>query len=242
MPAQAKSIDHAPQDCVGLIVALPAEARSIGLHASHAGTCVRWRDGWAVVSGIGPHNAMRAAERLLACGVTRFANWGVAGALDPALAPGDLLVPERVLYSQGDPGFAIDPAAGTRLAAALVGTLTVRRGALWSAQQPVASPADKQALAASSGALAVDMEAAPIAAIAARAHLPFVAVKAICDPVTREVPGRIAQALGDGGISWRILLAIVLGGPAIWRATHALSHDFGQARHALATAARLSGA
>lgn len=240
MSTQVEPIDRASTDCVGLIVALPAEARSIGLHTTRAGTCVRWHHGWATVSGIGPHNAMRAAERLLACGVTQLANWGVAGALDPTLAPGDLLIPERVLYSHGDPGFTTDPAVGTRLVATLVGTLSPHRGALWSAQQPVASPADKQALAARSGALAVDMEAAPIAAIAARAHLPFVAVKAICDPLTREVPKRIAQALGDGGISWRMLVAIAFGGPAVWHATQTLSHDFAQARHALAAAARLA--
>lgn len=242
MSALAESIDRTPSDCVGLIIALPAEARSIGLHALRVGTCMRWEHGWATVSGIGPHNAMRAAERLLSCGVTRLANWGVAGALDPALAPGDLLIPDRVLYADGDPGFDIDPATGTRLATTFTTSLRVHRGALWSAQQPLATSAAKQALATRSGARAVDMEAAPIAAVAARARLPFVVVKAICDPLTREVPERIARTLGDGAFSWRMLAAIAFGGPAVWHATRALSHDFTRARRTLAAAARLLAA
>ncbi|WHZ18526.1 MAG: hypothetical protein OJF55_000675 [Rhodanobacteraceae bacterium] len=225
-----------------MIVALPAEARSLGIRDTRPGACVRWREGWAAVSGIGPYNAMRAAERLLACGVTRLENWGVAGALDAGLASGDLLVPDRILYAHGDPGFEIDRNAGARLAAAFDESLRVRRGALWSVQQPLASEADKRSLAARSGALAVDMEAAPIAAVAARARLPFVAVKAICDPVTREVPGRIARTLGDRGVSMRMVAAIALGGPATWRATHALTRDFARARRTLAAAARLSAA
>ncbi|MGH8184594.1 MAG: hypothetical protein ACREPH_13135 [Rhodanobacteraceae bacterium] len=229
-------------DAIGLVVALPAEAHSIGVRGLHPGDCARSQHGWVAVSGIGPHNALRAAERLLACGVNRLANWGVAGALDSGLAPGDVLVPDRIRYTQDDPGFATDADACERLVAVLSPSLTVRRGTLWSTQQPVATSADKRALAERSGAIAVDMEAAPIAAVAARAKLPFVAVKSICDPVTRELPAGIVQALdgSDGGISLRMLSAIALGGPATWRAARSLARDFALARHSLAAAARLA--
>lgn len=226
----------------GLVVALPAEAHSLGAHGLHVGDCKHWRDGWIAVSGIGPHNAMRAAERLLGCGVARLANWGVAGALDARLAAGDLLVVDRVRYAHDDPGYATDAAASERLAAALAKVLRVRRGTLWSSVQPVATAAEKQALAERSGAVAVDMEAAPVAAVALRAKLPFVAVKAICDPAGRELPAGIVRALdgADAGWSPRLLAAIVLGGPATWRATFALTRDFRRARHALAAAAALA--
>ncbi|TAN05736.1 MAG: hypothetical protein EPN36_05595 [Rhodanobacteraceae bacterium] len=229
-------------DAIGLVVALPAEAHSIGVRGLHPGECARWRHGWVAVSGIGPHNALRAAERLLACGVTRLANWGVAGALDGGLAPGDVLVPDRIRYAQDDPGFATDAEACEHLIANLSASLNVHRGTLWSTQQPVATPADKRALAERSGAVAVDMEAAPIAAVAARAKLPFVAVKSICDPVTRELPAGIVRALdgSDGGFSLRMLSAIALGGPSTWRAARSLARDFARARHSLAAAARLA--
>lgn len=226
----------------GLVVALPAEAHSLGARGVHVGDCVRWRKGWVAVSGIGPHNAMRAAERLLACGASRLANWGVAGALSPELAPGDVLIPDRIRYSHDDPGFVTDPVLHAHLIELLSASLHVRRGALWSAPQPIATTADKQALAARDHVLAVDMEAAPIAAVAARANLPFVAVKVICDPVDRSLPAGIVRALdgADQGWSPRMALAIALGGPATWRATYALTRDFRRARRSLATAAALA--
>lgn len=229
-------------DGVGLVVALPAEAHSLGVHGVHPGECKRWRHGWVAVSGIGPHNAIRAAERLLACGIGHLANWGVAGALDADLAPGDVLLPEQILYAPDAPGFATDADTRACLGMALSPRLRVRGGILWSAAQPVANAADKHALAARSGAVAVDMEAASIAAVAARANVPFVALKAICDPATRELPAGVVRALGasDGGFSWRMLSAILLGGPASWQAARALARDFARARHALATAATLA--
>jgi hypothetical protein len=229
-------------DCIGLVVALPAEARSIGVHGVRLGDCAHWQRGWVAVSGIGAHNAMRAAERLLACGVTQLANWGVAGALDARLEPGDILVPDRIRHAPEDPGFATDPVARERIISVCSGALTVRRGVLWSAPEPIASQADKRALAGRSGAVAVDMEAAAVAAVAARAHLPFVAVKAICDPLARELPRRIVHALdgSNGSLSWRMLTAIAFGGPASWSAARSLAQDFSDARRALTSVARLA--
>lgn len=225
-----------------MIIALPAEAHSIGVRGLGIGECTRWRNGWVAVSGMGPHNAMRAAERLLACGIGHLANWGVAGALTPDLVSGDVLIPDRIGYMRDDPGFATDADLAARLAERLSASLRVRRGILWSTPQPIATTADKQALAARSLALAVDMEAAPIAAVAARAKLPFVAMKAICDPVGRELPAGMAGALegADRGWSLRMVSAIALGGPATWRAARALSRDFRRARRSLATAAALT--
>ncbi len=234
--------DQPDDDVIGLVVALPAEARSVGARGVHPGTCARWAQGWVAVSGIGHHKATCAAERLLACGVTRFANWGVAGALDASLVPGDVMVPERVLYSIDDrQGFATDPHGCARLLERLSVGIEVRRGTLWSAEQPVATRADKHAIAECTGAVAVDMEAAAVAAVAARAKLPFVAVKAICDPFERELPERIVHALGaEGGFSLDMLSAIAFGGPATWRAVRELARDFSRARQALAAASRLA--
>lgn len=229
-------------DAVGLVVALPAEARSIGIRGIRAGECVPWRSGWVAISGIGPHNAMRAAEELLEHGVARLANWGVAGALDPELLPGDIVIPDCILFSSVDDGCIPDPDASSQLASRLTTGLRVRRGALWSTHEAVTTREAKRELAARSHAIAVDMESAPVAMVARRAALPFVAVKAICDDARRELPNAIADTLlaSDAGVSPRMLAAILFAGPGAWGATRRLAHDFAQARRALATAARLA--
>ncbi|KAJ0335512.1 hypothetical protein COL154_014411, partial [Colletotrichum chrysophilum] len=81
---------------------------------------------------------MRAAERLVSHGATRLASWGVAGALDPSLAPGDIVVPEQIVYSATDEGCRCDAAAGTFIAGALAEHLRVHRGILWSTHQAIA--------------------------------------------------------------------------------------------------------
>lgn len=225
----------------GLVVALPAEARSIGVRGLRTGECKRWRGGWVAICGMGPLGAMRAAEQLVDRGVVQLASWGVAGALEPDLAPGDIIVPERIAFSFGDDGYLVDAGLGASVAATIEAGMPVRRGVLWSSHAPVATRTDKRTIAERSHALAVDMEAAPVAAVARRAALPFVAVKAICDTVERNVPEGIAHTMqqGDGGISPRMLAGIVLGGPRTWRATGQLAGDFARARRALAAAARL---
>lgn len=225
----------------GLVIALAAEARSIGVRRLRAGECQRWRDGWVAISGIGPHGAMRAAEQLVERGVVQLASWGVAGALDPDLAPGDIVIPDRILHAMDGVGYPADPALGKQLATTLATRFRVRRGPLWSTHVAVATRGDKRDLAERSHAIAVDMESAPVAAVAQRASLPFIAVKAICDTAARDVPRAIADTLqhGNGGIPPRMLAAIVFGGPGAWRATTRLGRDFAQARRTLAIASRL---
>lgn len=232
--------DHAGS--VGVVIALPAEARSVGARGMRVGECKRWHDGWVALSGIGPHNAMRAAAQLVSRDVTVLANWGVAGALDPNLEPGDIVVPDCILYSMDDTGYVPDAGIAERLASILGGRLRVRRGILWSTYEAIAGGDAKRELAARSHALAIDMEAAPVAAVAQRHALPFVAVKAICDTADHDLPHGIADTLkqSDSGMSARMLGAIALGGPRAWNATRKLASDFARARRALTTAARLA--
>ena len=99
---------------------------------------------------------------------------------------------------------------------------------LWSAQRPLASVADKRELAERTGARAVDMEAASVAAIALHTGLPFVAVKAICDPASRELPASIVRRSTEPPPDSRCacLSAIAFGGPAAWRATRVAGAGF----------------
>lgn len=228
-------------EAIGTLVAMPAEARSLGARGLRAGDCVRWRRGWIAVSGVGARNAALATRRLVDSGVAGIANWGIAGGLDARLAPGDVVVAEAVA-DDATGAIATDATWSASVAAALAARLRVHRGTLWSARRAVTAVDDKRALAAASGALAVDMEAAYAAAIARAARLPFIAVKAICDPAVRALPAELACALGPAGRprALRLARALASGGPDVWRAALALGRDFARARRSLATAATLT--
>ena len=74
--------------------------------------------------------------------------------------------------------------------------------------------ADKQALAAATGALAVDMESHIAARLAAAHGLPFAALRVICDPAARAIPpAAIAGMREDGGTDLGAILRALLRGP-----------------------------
>jgi adenosylhomocysteine nucleosidase len=223
----------------GIVVAMSLEARSLRLRRPRDGDGSRRPRDRLAVAGPGPQRAAAAAERLVSEGAKWLLNIGVAGGLVPALRPGDLLVPEAI--ADGDDRFALLwPRAGlrTRVIAALSPHLRLHRGVLWTSAHALASTAAKQALAARAGAVAVDMESAAVARVAAHAGIPFVAIKAICDPVERCLPeAGLGLVLATGRVSVRGLIGVLARSPSTWRGLAATARDFSAARRTLAVAA-----
>lgn len=123
---------------------------------------------------------------------------GIAGGLDPALAPGDVVVATGVVAAGRRHGAHPDVvrALAARLADA---PFRVRRADLAGEDFAVLSPHAKAVLHVQTGAAAVDMES-HVAASFAQAHgLPFCAVRVICDPADRALPAAIAKALKPNG-------------------------------------------
>ena len=142
--------------------------------------------------------------------------------MDPALRPGDLLQPSRVL--------ADDDAWDADLA--LLGGMTP--GSLWGGGTVLATAADKAALHRRSGAVAVDLESAAVARAARRHGLPFAVVRAVCDPAERDLPPAALVALDPAGrIGLMGVLASVLAHPRQLPALLALGADAARARRAL---------
>jgi adenosylhomocysteine nucleosidase len=182
---------------LGVVVALPAEALTLagGRHAP--GVVLEQGDVLLAVSGVGPERARRAAEALLARGAAALASWGSAGGLDPAVAVGALCLPRSVLAAGGQ-AFDADPAWHARLAARLAG-LPLSTGALLESARVLATAAEKQAAFEASGALAVDMESASVAAAARAAGCPFLAVRAVSDAARMRVPHASLRAFDAEG-------------------------------------------
>lgn len=106
-----------------------------------------------------------------------------------------------------------------------------------STSNPVVSMQDKRALAESSGAQAVDMEAAAVAAVAAERGVPCMVMRAIADPMELALPGVVLAARGDRLLVLEIPLRLVLR-PRDLPALRALAQSFGAACRSLSSAAR----
>jgi adenosylhomocysteine nucleosidase len=220
----------------GVVVALPIEADSFGLGHRRAGACEAFDWGMLAIAGLGFERAGDAAQDLIGRGARALLSWGVAGGLSPALLPGDLLLPQCVIGGRQE--WETDPDLRARLRRVLGGHV-LEGGDLYCSRAPVASIEEKKALSAR-GMLAVDMESAAVATVAQRARVPFVAVKAICDPATREIPAVALRLLGhDGSLSWRAMPSLLREGPRTWRGLNALRVDLAAARGSLWRAARV---
>jgi adenosylhomocysteine nucleosidase len=112
---------------------------------------------------------------------------GACGALDPRLGRGDLVVPETVVAP-----------TGLRHATDAVPALG-RRGALLTVAEVAQTAVDKARLWMETGALAVDMESAPIVEWARARSLRVAVVRAVSDTAEEAVPADVAALVDAGG-------------------------------------------
>ncbi|TDQ77545.1 adenosylhomocysteine nucleosidase [Dongia mobilis] len=149
-----------------------------------------------VVSGGGHADATLAKiDALVGSGVTHLASFGIAGALDPALGPGDLLIGAEIVLPDKT-RLAADNAWVARAATALPQGRVAR---IAGASHAVASVADKKALYDTTGAAAIDMESHHVAAAARRHNLPFIVIRAIADTAVDALPQAALVGLNKEG-------------------------------------------
>ena len=136
---------------------------------------------------------------------------GVCGGLDPCLAPGDLVIPERVIGPAGARETSSDPRRQLLGAAA-----RACAGPLVTSRAVVATPEAKARLRAESGAAAVDMESALIVERAATAGWPAVVVRGVSDAAGQGLPADLLRLVGtDGRLRPARALATLLGRPGL---------------------------
>ncbi|TVQ38679.1 MAG: hypothetical protein EA356_02650 [Geminicoccaceae bacterium] len=186
--------------------------------------------------GMGPEAAAGATRDLIERGVSLIVSFGLAGALEPRLRPGSLVVPAEV----GD-GATSYPVASAPLRAALEG----EGGRLLSVAVPLVDP-DAKLDAAVKGFDAVDMESFAAADVAHAAGVRFLAVRAISDPARRPLPHVARVAVGANGKLRPLAIAAALTGrpgdwPLVWRTALDVRAAEASLRRAAATLARLTG-
>jgi adenosylhomocysteine nucleosidase len=203
---------------LGIVVGLRAEARL----AAHLGR--------VEIGGGLPAGAEAAAERLCRNGADALLSFGLAGGLDPALRPGDRVVPEAVL--EDGQCYMTDPALNRRFG----GPTTAQ---LLAGRDIVAGVAAKQALWQRHAAAAIDLESGAVARVARRHGLPFAVLRAICDPAGRDLPPAALIALdAAGGIGPLRVLTSILVHPGQIPSLIALARDANAARRTLLQAVR----
>lgn len=196
----------------GIVVALPEELSTLTSKKIDKGCCVFITDNIVLAySGAGADNARTASELLIAQGATQLISWGCAAALSETLKPGDLVLPDTLIDAEGNHldihadwlGFA------KNLLSASLKTYT---GSLVESLSIVATAKDKKHLHTQTGAIALDMESIAIAKVARRHNLPFLAIRAIADPVNMDLPKAINHSLNNEGdiMLGKLLLFIAL--------------------------------
>lgn len=206
---------------IGIVAALEAEAHALGTARRHVNRVWRLRDGALLaISGIGAEAAALAARRLVDAGVQGLVSWGVAGALDPALRAGDLVLPRAVISPTLAP---IAMSAGWRelLAERLAETLAHPRaaqfdvcdGVLLTSPAAIDTAAAKAAALRATLAVAVDMESAAVATVAMDRRLPCIAVRAILDTAADCLPRSVLAASRAGQVRIATLARELLRSP-----------------------------
>jgi len=140
--------------------------------------------------GIGAAIASTLMEELIAIGVRRFISIGSAGALQPALGIGEIVLCDRAIRDEGVSHHYLKSGKFVRTSKALTAKLgkelasmstPVRHGATWTVDAPYRETVRELERYQAEGILTVEMEAAALAAVATFRGVDFAAAFTISD-------------------------------------------------------------
>jgi hypothetical protein len=183
---------------VGVVCALPAESATL----ERAGPP---RDLRLVVSGVGPLRAAHAAQGLIDAGVGALASWGVAAGLEMGLDSGVVVLATAVRRLAQEVVLPTDAGWRARLRARAQALPAVREGVVVSVEEVLRDAGAKRG-AAAVGTVA-DMESAAVAEVARACGLPFLAVRAVVDPLEFELPHAALAGIREDGSPDHLRLA-----------------------------------
>lgn len=202
MNRQTNGPDHAHAD-IGIVTALPielAEFLSRCQRVNHYKGEFPFRGGRydgiriaVVESGMGFARARRATTALIEAHTPKWVlSCGFSGALLPEMKIGHIAVADSICDQHGQEQkqtapFPSDPNRGLFV------------GRLLTADEMIRTVAEKKALAEQHDAIAVDMESLAVAQVAREQNRQFLAVRAISDDMSADLPPEILSIIGATG-------------------------------------------
>jgi adenosylhomocysteine nucleosidase len=154
------------------------------------------RAGFAAVVGAGDRPRTAALVGAAGGGTRCLVSFGTAGALSPALRPGDLILSADIV---SETGCWRGDEAWRRRIGEIAHTIGAANGPLLGAAEILATRGDKARALTGFAALAVDLESDLVAQAATRAAIPFAALRAIADPAARDLPPAALVPLAPTG-------------------------------------------
>lgn len=158
-----------------------------------------------ICSGADPARLRTLLSEIDARNFRAVISFGLAGGLDPALRPGDVLIADDIVA--GAKTWRANHDLASAHHSALSPHQKVLRCRFAGADATVMNAGAKTALRVATNASAVDMETHIAAEFAERAKLPWGALRAVCDPASRALPQLATAGLKpDGGIDFAATL------------------------------------
>ncbi|HVC57014.1 MAG TPA: hypothetical protein VND95_13720 [Stellaceae bacterium] len=192
--------------------------------------------GFQVIVGAGDHQRTTALVEIAAQQAKCLVSFGVAGGLAPHLRPGDVVMSADVI---GDDRRWRPSGPFHSQISGLARRIGALEGPVLGSHEVLATEEQKGRAWRDTGALAVDMESAIVARIAAAAGIPFLVLRTIADPARRELPpAALIPLAADGTPAVVRVLREVLRRPQQIAALLGLARDTRQALNALAGPAR----
>lgn len=183
---------------IGVVTGLQAEAKIV-----HGLPCL-------AISGGGRAEATRRKiDGLIEAGAEGLISFGIAGAADPALKTGDIVVSATVIDGEGR-RYVGNPVWLEQVLSRLPGS---HPGHLYGSDHMVSAVADKARILKQHACIAVDMESHHTARAATRYQLPFIVIRAVADTASEQLPEALAAGVDAEGRTqaWPIITALLTG-------------------------------
>lgn len=176
---------------LGVITGLAQEAECLDVFPAGERPLVR-------IAAARPQRAHELSRELIQDGCQGLLSFGIAGGLKTDLNPGDLIIASSVVSPEGQ-AFETSKPWRERVLDNLGEEEAAVMATIAGSGTVVATPEDKSKLAEKWSAALVDMESHAIAAAAEDAGVPFMAIRAVADPVGRSIPSWVLGHVSENG-------------------------------------------